>query len=90
MNKREITRLYSQALKKARQAEHEANNSYEPPFDSYYEHGWVTGIQAERERIIKLLESRVEPDGSGSVLDEAGCSIADISDLIALINGENK
>jgi len=43
---------------------------------------------AERERIIKLLEART--NGSGSVLDETGNSIADLSDLIALIEGENK
>jgi hypothetical protein len=42
----------------------------------------------ERERIIKLLEART--NGSGSVLDETGNSIADLSDLIALIKGENK
>ena len=42
----------------------------------------------ERERIIKLLEART--NGSGSVLDETGNSIADLSDLIALIKGESK
>jgi hypothetical protein len=44
------------------------------------------GVQAERERIIKLLEART--NGSGSVLDETGNSIADLSDLITLIKGE--
>ena len=42
----------------------------------------------ERERIIKLLKART--NGSGSVLDETGNSIADLSDLIAIIKGENK
>ena len=42
----------------------------------------------ERERIIKLLEERT--NDSGSVLDETGNSIADLSDLIALIKGETK
>jgi hypothetical protein len=46
------------------------------------------GVYFERERIIKLLEART--NGSGSVLDETGNSIADLSDLIALIKGENK
>ena len=40
----------------------------------------------ERERIIKLLEERT--NDSGSVLDETGNSIADLSDLIELIKGE--
>jgi hypothetical protein len=44
-------------------------------------------VQAERERIIKLLEGRT--NDSGSVLDETGNSIADLSDLIALIKGSN-
>jgi hypothetical protein len=57
-------------------------------FEAWLEQFGNSERLAERERIIGLLESRVEPDGSGSVLDEAGCSIADISDLIALIEGE--
>jgi hypothetical protein len=44
------------------------------------------GKVIERERIIKLLENRT--DDSGSVLDETGNSIADLSDLIELIKGE--
>jgi len=40
----------------------------------------------EQERIIKLLEERT--NDSGSVLDETGNSIADLSDLIELIKGE--
>jgi hypothetical protein len=43
-------------------------------------------VDQEQERIIKLLEERTE--GSGSVLDETGNSIADLSDLIALIKAE--
>jgi hypothetical protein len=42
--------------------------------------------EQEQERIIKLLEERT--NDSGSVLDETGNSIADLSDLIALIKGE--
>ena len=49
---------------------------------------WVQGADYERERIIKLLEERT--DDSGSVLDETGNSIADLSDLIELIKGETK
>ena len=52
------------------------------------EQEYQAGVRAERERIIKLLEART--NGSGSVLDETGNSIADLSDLIALIKGENK
>jgi len=44
------------------------------------------GQRMERERIIKLLEERT--NDSGSVLDETGNSIADLSDLIELIKGE--
>jgi len=44
------------------------------------------GVTGERERIIKLLEERT--DDSGSVLDETGNSIADLSDLVELIKGE--
>lgn len=43
------------------------------------------GQKMERERIIKLLEDRT--NDSGSVLDETGNSIADLSDLIELIKG---
>jgi hypothetical protein len=43
-------------------------------------------VQAEQDRIVKLLEGRT--NDSGSVLDETGNSIADLSDLIALIRGE--
>jgi hypothetical protein len=46
------------------------------------------GKVVERERIIKLLETRT--DDSGSVLDETGNSIADLGDLIELIKGETK
>jgi hypothetical protein len=42
----------------------------------------------ERKRIIKLLEERT--NDSGSVLDETGNSIADLSDLVELIKGETK
>jgi hypothetical protein len=42
--------------------------------------------QDEQQRIIKLLEDRT--NDSGSVLDETGNSIADLSDLIELIKGE--
>lgn len=45
------------------------------------------GESLERERVVKLLEGRT--NGSGSVLDETGNSIADLSDLIALIKGDN-
>lgn len=43
-------------------------------------------VEWERSRIIKLLEDRT--NDSGSVLDETGNSIADLSDLIELIKGE--
>jgi hypothetical protein len=43
-------------------------------------------VQAEQDRIVKLLEGRT--NDSGSVLDETGNSIADLSDLIALIKEE--
>lgn len=46
------------------------------------------GKQIERERIVKLLEGRT--NDSGSVLDETGNSIADLSDLVELIKGETK
>ena len=52
------------------------------------EQEYQAGVRAERERIIKMLEGRT--NDSGSVLDETGNSIADLSDLIALIKGENK
>lgn len=45
------------------------------------------GETTERERVIKLLESRT--NDSGSVLDETGNSIADLSDLTILIKGEH-
>jgi hypothetical protein len=45
-------------------------------------------VEWERSRIIKLLEERT--NDSGSVLDETGNSIADLSDLIELIKGETK
>jgi hypothetical protein len=54
--------------------------------------GWSDGAnwgeKNQIERIIKLLENRT--NDSGSVLDETGNSIADISDLIELIKGETK
>jgi uncharacterized protein YerC len=46
------------------------------------------GKLEERYRIMKLLENRT--NDSGSVLDETGNSIADLSDLIELIKGETK
>jgi hypothetical protein len=45
-------------------------------------------VEWERSRIIKLLEGRT--NDSGSVLDETGNSIADLSDLVELIKGETK
>lgn len=54
--------------------------------DTGLEEGMKRGKRAERERIIKLLENRT--NDSGSVLDETGNSIADLSDLIELIKGE--
>lgn len=47
----------------------------------------MLGAIEERKRIIELLKTRT--NDSGSVLDQTGNSIADLSDLIALINGEN-
>lgn len=43
-------------------------------------------VEWERSRIIKLLENLT--NDSGSVLDETGNSIADLSDLVELIKGE--
>jgi hypothetical protein len=45
-------------------------------------------VDQEQKRIIKLLEERT--NDSGSVLDETGNSIADLSDLIELIKGGTK
>jgi hypothetical protein len=47
---------------------------------------WDEAEAHTEERIIKLLEERT--NDSGSVLDETGNSIADLSDLIELIKGE--
>jgi hypothetical protein len=52
----------------------------------YRRQGRIQGAVEEQERIIKLLEDRT--DDSGSVLDQTGNSIADLSDLIELIKGE--
>ncbi len=49
---------------------------------------WKLATEAEQERIVKLLEGRT--NDSGSVLDETGNSIADLSDLIELVKGETK
>ena len=49
--------------------------------DTEYTKGFRAGSAYEQERIIKLLEERT--NDSGSVLDETGNSIADLSDLIA-------
>lgn len=46
------------------------------------------GKVIEQERIIRLLENRT--NDSGSVLDETGNSIADLSDLVELIKAETK
>jgi hypothetical protein len=54
--------------------------------DTEYTKGFRAGLAWEQERIIKLLEERT--NDSGSVLDETGNSIADLSDLIALIKAE--
>jgi hypothetical protein len=56
--------------------------------DTEYTKGFRSGVAYENERIIKLLEERT--NDSGSVLDETGNSIADLSDLIELIKGETK
>jgi len=65
-------------------------SGYDLPIQDENEREWYANVGRiqERERIIKLLENRT--DGSGSVLDETGNSIADLSDLIELIKGETK
>jgi hypothetical protein len=64
------------------------DNEYE--FRRGYNYGFSDGNAEgkawEQRRIIKLLEDRT--DDSGSVLDQTGNSIADLSDLIELIKGE--
>ena len=42
--------------------------------------GFKNGVSAERERIIALLESK----------DEWNYAFSDVSDVIALINGDSK
>jgi hypothetical protein len=61
-------------------------NMYNPAYEKGFLFGKQWWSNYERKRIIKLLEERT--DDSGSVLDETGNSIADLSDLIELIKGE--
>ena len=49
---------------------------------------WITARDAERERIIKLLEDNLHDWTSGIHL--LNLKVAGIDDLIALIKGENK
>jgi len=60
------------------------------PFErsAAFEWGFEKGEQAERERIIKLLELNVAY--SVAVCDGGNKNILEIEELIALIKGENK